>query len=106
MFFIFSLLVLFVLLPLSISAGNRIKKGVPLNKAQLHLFVHRDFFQTTLGKHYQLFWWIGWLLGVFIALLNGFWLSAVVFTVYMWSRLRFQKLMARPATAVDGVSAV
>jgi len=101
MFFIFSLLVLFVLLPLSISAGNRIKKGVPLNKAQLHLFVHHDFFQTTLGKHYQLVWWVGWAALTVFALYAGYWLSVVVFAVYVWSRLRFQKLAARPAIAVD-----
>lgn len=101
MFFIYSMIVLFVLLPLSISAGNRIGKGQSLNKFQIRLFVNRDVFQQALGKHYQLAWWLGWAALTVFALYASYWLSAVVFAVYVWSRLRFQKLAARPAIAVD-----
>ncbi|WP_397597169.1 hypothetical protein [Silanimonas sp.] len=101
MFFIYSMIVLFVLLPLSISASNRIGKGQPLNKVQTNLFVNRDVFQQALGKHYQLAWWLGWAALTVFALYAGYWLSVVVFAAYVWSRLRFQKIVARPAAAID-----
>lgn len=104
MFGIFTLLVFLVLLPLSISAGNRYAKGKPLNKAQLHLFVHADFFQNILGKHYTAAWWAGWTIMILFALYAGYWGSAIVFGVYIWSRLRFQKIVARPAAAIDAAS--
>lgn len=101
MFFLYVLLILFVMIPLSISAGNRIKKGKPLNRAQLHFFVHLDIFQTTLGKHYPILWWSYWVVMSILALIIGAWLAPAVFAVYIWSRLRFQKLVARPAIAVE-----
>lgn len=104
MFFIYSMIVLFVLLPLSISAGNRIGKGQPLNKVQTNLFVNRDVFQRALGKHYVLAWWAGWSILILFALYAGYWGSAVVFGLYIWSRLRFQKIVARPAAAIDAAS--
>lgn len=104
MFFIYSLLVLFVLLPLSISAGNRYAKGAPLNAIQTRLFVNQDVFQGALGKHYLLAWWAGWSILILFALYAGYWLSVVVFAAYVWSRLRFQKIVARPAAAIDAAS--
>ena len=100
-FFLYVLAILFVMIPLSISAGNRIKKGVPLNKAQLHFFVHHDLFQTSLGKHYPIFWWSFWVVMTILALAGNAYGAPIVFGVYIWSRLRFQKLAARPAIAVE-----
>lgn len=55
-FFFYVLALLFVMTPLSISAGNRVKKGLPLNAAQRHFFINHDLFQAALGKHYPVFW--------------------------------------------------
>ena len=101
MFFIDSMIVLFVLLPLSITAGNRIGKAQPLNKFQTNLFVNRDAVEQALGKHYKIVWWAWWVAMIFFSLLSAAYLSALVFGVYLWSRLRFHMLAARPATAVD-----
>lgn len=101
MFGIYILIILFVMIPLSISAGNRIKRGAPLNKVQLHFFVNLDIVQAALGKHYQAFWWTWWVVVSILALMVDAWAGPIVFGIYIWSRLRFQKLSARPAVAVE-----
>ena len=89
---IYTLLILFLFLPLSISAGNKLKRGKPLNKFQTNLFVNIDPIQSALGKNYQIAWWAWWVVGVLYALSIGAWLSALAFGAYVWSRLRFQKM--------------
>ena len=100
MFGIYTLLVLFVLLPLSFSAGNKVKLDLPLNKFQQRLFLNKDIAQTTLGKHYMPAWWAFWGLMVVIAIISGYWGSVAVFGLYVWSRIRFMNLIARPHLAV------
>ncbi|MCZ8061763.1 hypothetical protein [Silanimonas sp.] len=101
MFGIYTLFVLLILLPLSISAGNRCAKGAPLNTIQMRLFVNPDIFQKALGKHYTVGWWAWWVGVSIMAMILGYWGSVLVFAVYIWSRIRFQKIVARPPEAND-----
>lgn len=101
---LYTLLILFVFLPLSITAGNNLKAGRPLNKFQIRLFVNVDPIQRALGKHYKIAWWAWWVIIVLNSI--GAWLAMATFIAYVWSRLRFEKLMARPVEAVHNVGAV
>ena len=102
--FFYTLLILFVFLPLSISAGNKLKREQPLNKYQIRLFINLDHIQRALGKNYQYAWWAWWVILALYSLTIGAWISAAAFVAYVWSRLRFQKIVARPATAVDATN--
>jgi len=100
MFGIYSLLVLFVFLPLSISAGIRLAKGAPLNRFQINLFINPDVVEKALGQHYMRAWWAFWAFFFVMAIVSGYWGSAVVFGLYVWSRLRVMKLLRRSPAVV------